>query len=120
MPLLLASGAWRYHETIVFLLKNHGVDAGRRDAQGRTALSHVAENLGHFSDDGVASMLIKEYGKDPPAANADGLAPLAYFFLVCRDSKYMYCYRMRDPYSGSRRKVSPLESAHAGKRNPIY
>lgn len=54
------------------------------------------------------------------ATDTDGMVPLAYFFWVSPDSKYMYHYGMRGPYSGPKRKVSVLESAHAGERNQIY
>lgn len=183
--LMHASAAWRHNEVIKFLLKTSKVDVGHRDGQGRTELSHVAENLGQFSDGGVASMLIKEYGQDPlavdnngwsplchavsngnvwegspyhdllkdtgstvdwtdargsnplhlainggsplaielllqhpsssswlNATDADGLVPLAHFFLIPWGSKYMQCYGMRYPCSGTRRKVSASRSPY--------
>lgn len=76
--LMHASAAWRHHETIMFLLKTSDVDVSHRDEQGRTALSHVAENLGQFSDGGVASKLIEEYGQDPLAVDNRGWSPLRY------------------------------------------
>lgn len=77
-PLMHASTAWRHNETIMFLLNTSEVDVGHRDEQGRTALSHVAENLGQFSDSGVASKLIEEYGQDPLEVDNHGWSPLRY------------------------------------------
>lgn len=77
-PLMRASAAWRHNETFMFVLKLSEVDVGHRDEEGRTALSHVAENLGQFSDGGVASKLIEEYGQDPLAVDNQGWPPLRY------------------------------------------
>lgn len=76
--LIHASRSWRSHETVMFLLKTPEVDVGYRDAEGRTALSHVAQNLGQFSDGGVATTLIEEYGQDPLAVDNHGWSPLRY------------------------------------------
>lgn len=78
--LMRAAASWRHHETFMFLLKTCEVDVGHRDEQGRTALSHVAENLqvGQLGEDGVASKLIEEYGQDPLAVDNLGWSPLHY------------------------------------------
>ncbi|KAI7778064.1 Serine/threonine-protein phosphatase 6 regulatory ankyrin repeat subunit B [Diaporthe eres] len=77
-PLMHASKAWRHHETIMFLLKTSEVDVGHRDEQGRTALSHVAENMGQFFDGGLASKLIEEFGQDALVVDNHGWSPLRY------------------------------------------
>lgn len=76
--LMHASKAWRHNETFKFLLETPGVDVGHRDNQGRTALSHVVENLGQCSDGGVAATLVHEYGQDLLARDKRGWAPLHY------------------------------------------
>lgn len=76
--LIQAAMTWRYPQTLMFVLKTSEADVGHRDEQGRTALSYVAENLGRFSDGGVASTLIEEYGQDPLAVDKDGWSPLRY------------------------------------------
>lgn len=73
------------------------MDAGHRDDHARTALSHVAGDLGQFSDGGVASMPIKEYGKDPLAVDDCGWSPLRYAVSnghVWEGSPY--CDRLKD------------------------
>lgn len=44
--LIFASGAWRHHGTVVFLLRNHEVDADHRDDHGRTAFRTWPETWG--------------------------------------------------------------------------
>lgn len=187
--LIHASRAWLSHETVMWLLKTPEVDVGYRDAEGRTALSHVAQNLGQSSDGGVAEMLVKEYGQDllavdnrgwsplryavcngnvwegspyhqllidadtpmdwtdehgsnplhlaikggsplviklllqHPASSswlnatdAEGLVPLAHYFLWSPTSKYSCCYSMRYPFGGPERKVSILPYSYASPK----
>lgn len=77
-PLIHASTAWRHHETIIFLLKTSEVNVGHRDKQSRTALSHVAENMGQFFDGGLASKLIEKFGQDALVVNNHGWSSLRY------------------------------------------
>ncbi|KAG8166813.1 hypothetical protein KVR01_002502 [Diaporthe batatas] len=73
-----ASKTWRNHETFMFILNTPGVDVSHRDNQGRTALSLVAENLGQFSDGGVAATLVADHGQDLLAPDKCGWSPLHY------------------------------------------
>lgn len=77
--LMHASKTWRHHETFMHILKTPGVgDVGHQDNQGRTALSHVAENLGEFADGGAAAALAYDHGQGLLARDSRGWAPLHY------------------------------------------
>lgn len=79
--LIHASQTWYSSSTIRFLLNIPEISVDHRDAQGRTALSHVAQNMGKFSDVGVASLLIQGYGQDPLEVDNNGWSALRY--AVC-------------------------------------
>lgn len=76
--LIHASKTWVGSSTIRFLLKIPEISVGHRDAQGRTALSHVAQNMSQFFDGGLTSVLIEEYGHDPLEVDNNGWSALRY------------------------------------------
>lgn len=77
-PLIHASRHASSHETATFLLETAEMDYGYRDRRGRTALSYIAENLGQFSDGGLAARLVDQYGQDALETDDSGWSPLHY------------------------------------------
>lgn len=112
--LIHASKTWYRSGTIRFLLRIPKISVGHRDAQGRTALSHVAQNMGQFSDDGVASLLIEEYGQDPLEVDNNGWSALRY--AVCNGNVWE-----RSPYEPLLRDVdTPMNWTDEHGSTPLH
>lgn len=112
--LIHASRNWACNATIMFLLKIPEMNVGHRDVEGRTALSRVAQNLGQFSDGGVAEVLIEKYGQDPLEVDKYGWSALRY--AVCNGNVWQ-----GSPYERLLRDAdTPMEWTDEHDSTPLH